>query len=137
MCRRFRSAIHFTHSLPFINPSCVALSMVQCDGDWVCLANPTFRKQSAVCLTTGVISYCQLIVPGNSLTTGNFKVKQILLCPFGIEYERISAFIGGALDVSDYVGQLSDGNLVFVTRGEGHGGSGMMGVTCKLTYHLF
>ncbi|KAF8326446.1 hypothetical protein F5887DRAFT_925345 [Amanita rubescens] len=108
-------------SLPFINPSCIPLSMVQRENDRVILANAQFKKQSAVFLTTGVVSYCQLIMPGNSLTTGNYKVKQILLCPFGVEYERASAFIGGALDISDYV--------VFVTRGESYGGSGQTGVT--------
>lgn len=104
--------------------------MVQRENDRVILSNGSFKKQSAVFLTTGVVSYCQLIAPGNTLTTGNYKVKQILLCPFGIEYERASAFIGGALDVNDYVGQLSDGNLVFVTRGDTYSGSG---VTCKFS----
>ena len=134
--RRLRSAVRFTESLPFVNPSRAPLSTVQRDGDRVILANALFRKQSAVFLTTGVVSYCQLITPGNSLTTGNYKIKQILLCPFGVEYERASAFIGGALDIDDYVGQLSDGNLVFATRGEGFVGStGFTGVTCEFIYH--
>jgi hypothetical protein len=105
--------------------------MVQHDGDRISLAHAHFKKQSAVCLMTGIVSYCQLIEPGISLTTGNYKVKQLLLCPFGIEYERAIAFIGGALDIAKYVGQLSKGNLVFVTRGDGHGGSGLTGLTCK------
>jgi hypothetical protein len=108
--------------------------MVQREADRVILASTVFKKQSAVFLTTGVVSYCQLIMPGNSLTTGGYKVKQLLLCPFGIEYERASAFIGGALEVNDYVGQLSDGNLVFVTRGETYS-SGQTGVTCKFINH--
>ena len=65
------------------------------------------------------------------MTTGNYRVKHILLCPFGTEYERAGAFIGGALDVTKYVGQLYEGSLVFVTRGEGCDGSGFTGVTCK------
>ena len=73
--------------------------------------------------------------PGNSLTSGNYKVKLILLCPFGVEYELAGALFGNALDVNDYVGQLFEGNLVFLTRGEGYS-SGAAGVTCKLTVIL-
>lgn len=106
--------------------------MVQRDDNRIALASNLFKKQSAIFLTTGVVSQCQLIVPGNSLTSGNYKVKQILLCPFGVEYELAGAFFGNALEVKDYVGQLSDGNLVFMTRGEGHSSGGATGVTCKL-----
>ncbi|KAF8337238.1 hypothetical protein F5887DRAFT_1078363 [Amanita rubescens] len=98
----------FATFLPFVNPSRAPLSTVQREADRVVLANAGFKKQSAVFLTTGVI----------------------LLCPFGVEYERAGAFIGGALDIDNYVGQLSDGNLVFVTRGENFvGGTGFTGVT--------
>ena len=106
--------------------------MVQRDENRIALASNLFKKQSAIFLTTGVVSQCQLIAAGNSLTSGNYKVKQILLCPFGVEYERAGAFFGNALEVKDYVGQLFDGNLVFMTRGEGHSSGGATGLTCKL-----
>ena len=77
--------------------------MVQREGDRICLSDAHFKKQPAVCLTTGIVSYCQLIELGTTLTAGNYKLKQLLLCPFGIEYERAVAFIGGALDVTKYV----------------------------------
>ena len=111
--RHLQSAICFTHSLPFVNPSRISLDMVQHEADRIVLANNSFKKQAAIFLTTGVVSQCQLITPRNSLTSRNYKVKQILLCPFGIEYELTGALFGNALDVNDYVGQLFEGNLVF------------------------
>ena len=106
--------------------------MVQRDENCIALASNLFKKQSAIFLTMGVISQCQLIAAGNSLTSRNYKVKQILLCPFGVEYEHTGTFFGNALEVKDYVGQLFDGNLVFMTRGEGHSSGGTTGLTCKL-----
>ena len=63
-CRQFRSAIHFVHHLPFVNPAHASPSIVNHEGDHVLVANSQQRCQTAVFLTTGIVSLCELITPG-------------------------------------------------------------------------
>ncbi|KAF8713521.1 hypothetical protein AX14_012974 [Amanita brunnescens Koide BX004] len=119
--RRFRSAIHFVHHLPFVNPARASPSIVNREGGRVLVANSQQHRQTAVFLTTGIVSLCELITPG---WQNSQQVRRISLCPFTIEYQRTIAYIGKVLGIKSFVGALSDGNIVFSMRPEGTGGPG-------------
>ena len=118
--RCFRNTIRFSHHLPYINPSHASPDLVVREGDRIVLANMENRRQTAVFLTMGIISQCQLVVPGWSSSSNATQVQCIALCPFTIKYQRAVATIGTALQlgpqVDSFLGPLLDGNMVFGTR---------------------
>lgn len=124
--RRFRSAIQFSQHFPYINPSRASPDLVMREGDHIILATGEHRWQTAVFLTTGIVSQCQLVEPGWTGSSNATQVRRIALCPFTIEYQHAIAFIGNALalgkDVDTFLGPLSDGNMVFGTRPKNNGG---------------
>jgi hypothetical protein len=137
--RRFRNAIGFSHELPFINPSRASPELVMREGKHIVLANAENRHQTAVFLTMGIVSQCQIVSPtwnGNSSNAS--QVWRISVCPFTIEYQRTVSMIGNALDLGhgtdSFLGPLSDGNLVFRTRPQSANLTSMSITPCAIVF---
>ncbi|KAF8351717.1 hypothetical protein F5887DRAFT_912413 [Amanita rubescens] len=120
--RRFRCAIRFRNHSPYVNPSRASPSLVTRDGDRLLLSTPApqqGQRQTAVFLTAGIVSQCELVTPGWSGTSNSYQVRRIAVCPFSTEYQRAIAFIGNVMGTKMFLGALSDGNMIFGTRREG------------------
>jgi hypothetical protein len=85
------------------------------------VANSQTRRQTAVFLTTGIVSHCKLVSPGWGGSQNSHQVRRITLCPFTVEYQHTVAYIGNVLGVKLFVGALSNGSIVFSTRPEAAG----------------
>ena len=124
--RLFRNAMCFSQHLPYINHLRTVLpELVMWEGDRLLLANTENCRQTAVFLTMGIVSQCQLVVPSWTTTGNGAQVHRMSLCPFTIKYQCTVAMIGNALqlgeDVGSFIGPLSDGNMTFGTHPQNNG----------------
>jgi hypothetical protein len=127
LCRRFRKAIRFVSAPPFINPSRASPALVVREVDRIMLAN---RRQTAVFLTTGIVTECQLITPGYFGNTSTYLGCRICIYPFHTEHQRAAAYIGMALNhKKQYSGPLYNGALSFSTRKDTGSTSGVTSPT--------
>ncbi|KAF8706958.1 hypothetical protein AX14_013751 [Amanita brunnescens Koide BX004] len=125
--RRFRKAIRFVSAPPFINPSRASPALVVREVDRIMLAN---RRQTAVFLTTGIVTECQLITPGYFGNTSTYLGRRICIYPFHTEHQRAAAYIGMALNhKKQYSGPLYNGALSFSTRKDTGSTSGVTSPT--------
>ncbi|KAF8324384.1 hypothetical protein F5887DRAFT_1086609 [Amanita rubescens] len=120
--RRFRNAVRFQSSLPYINPARASTDLATRDGDRLVLSGPGNRRQNAVFLTTGVVNECQLITPGYFGTSSSYLARRITIYPLHTEHQRTAAFIGNLLNHETYLSTLYNGIMSFATR-SGNGGA--------------
>jgi hypothetical protein len=83
------------------------------------VVNAQQRRQTAVFLTMGIVTLCEVLIPG---WQNSQQVRRITLCPFSVEYQRTVAYISNVLGIRSFVGALSDGCIIFSTCPEGAGG---------------
>ncbi|KAF8315568.1 hypothetical protein F5887DRAFT_1084526 [Amanita rubescens] len=124
--RRFRNAVRFQSSGPYINPARASTDLVARENGRIVLANtgaPANRCQNAVLLTTGVVTECQLITPGYFGSSTSYLARRISIYPLHTEHQRAASFIGNVLNHATYLGPLYNGVVSFSTRRDGPGGS--------------
>lgn len=94
------------------------------ENDRIVLANTEGRRQTAVFLTTGVVSECNLVTPAYFGNTTTYMGRRICIYPFHTEYQRAVAYIGNTLKHrQSYLGPLFNGTLSFSTRKDVGSGS--------------
>ncbi|KAM6490024.1 hypothetical protein JOM56_014603 [Amanita muscaria] len=129
--RLLKSAVKFSVSYPFVNPSHAPLSIIKAESGKLLVkdSESDFDGQNVVLLTTGIVTECALVntVPtwGATLGTPGPPIKRLKLRPFTVEYERAVAYIGNSLGVksTNYAGPIYNNGLAFTTRKAGFGQS--------------
>jgi hypothetical protein len=113
--------------LPYINPLRASPALAVRENDRIVLANTEGRRQTAVFLTTGVVSECNLVTPAYFGNTTTYMGRRICIYPFHTEYQRAVAYIGNTLKHrQSYLGLLFNGTLSFSTRKDVGSGSSVM-----------
>ncbi|KAF8315105.1 hypothetical protein F5887DRAFT_920937 [Amanita rubescens] len=120
--RQLTSAVNFTHSLPFLNPSRASPNLVVFDAGKICFKGENSKLgKNAVFITTGLIVESQLKDATDSTINAGHKIRQVILLPFAGEVQRLFAYIGTVFETDEYVCLLDSGSLILTTRREGAG----------------
>ena len=115
--RNFYHSVNFTASGQFVNPTRDPSTAVIYDNDRL---NIPGTKRSAIFLTTGVVSACNIIEPTTNHQQN--RIRRIQVIPLAFEYGRMINFFGSLYRKSELYGYVTpDVALSFTSRKEGAG----------------
>jgi hypothetical protein len=123
--RNVFNSVNFTASGQFVNPTRDNTTVVSKEEGRLVVFG---TKRSAVLITTGLISSCNVVEPTYHQDN---RVKRVQLFPLAYEYERLLGWFGSIFGRSQLYGNVTpDVALTFSTRKEGAGSQG------KSTSHI-
>jgi hypothetical protein len=115
-CSRVESALRFSSSAPYINPSLASPDLVVIEKDHLVWAD---SRMNAVFFTTGCVSACNLITPAPGINN-TAAAKKLLLFPIDGIFQDALDFFGYKFKVTLAAGQINNGVVTYSTKKEGH-----------------